>query len=118
MVEVVEMQSGLEKCVSSRDRALLSETWVPILVRKRKKSFVVIAAVGMEGNAALATPFYPQLSPVLSLRKVFWNTLREMRTEAGWVVIWSLMKTKQDVIFQKTRRPHNKSIPITSKELI
>lgn len=51
------------------DWALLSETWVPILVRKRKKSFVVIVAVGMEGNAALATPFHPQLSPVLSLEK-------------------------------------------------
>ena len=64
------------------DLAWLSETWVPILVRKRKKSFIINVAVSMEGNPALAPPYTPTLAHSSLLRKVFWNTLREMRTEA------------------------------------
>lgn len=41
------------------DLAWLSETWVPILVRKRKKSFIINVAASMEGNPALAPPLTP-----------------------------------------------------------
>lgn len=58
MVEVVETQTGLEKWVSFGDLAWLSETWFPILVGKRKKSFIIKEVAGMEGHLAL-TPVPP-----------------------------------------------------------